>query len=237
MFNLRKKIKIDNFISNRKILGLSFVNGRIEIFNTINFEKILKIKSVDFDITKEILSEKQNYKKEIYSNSNANFISHNSSNNFHHSNSNALKINYVKDKNQVKSKLSDTSIANSLNKQSGPLFDLTEDYIIFYNYKNKYTVHPSKKVSVNRKSKFILNFSLKSKTGKAAMQRGNRVPPRKTRSKAAIENTPKKRKQALKSAKKSFLKSKTFPIKNRIAYANHKASGNGTHLRVITIVI
>ena len=44
IFNLRKKIKIDNFISNKKFLGVSFIDKRIEIFETINYNKILKIK-------------------------------------------------------------------------------------------------------------------------------------------------------------------------------------------------
>lgn len=154
VFNLRKKIKIDNFISNRKILGLAFVNGRIEIFNTINFEKILKIKSVDFCITKEIQIDKQlnNYKKEN------NHLNNVNSNIYSQSNNNTLKINYVKDKKQIKSNLSDNHGIESQNKPSGPLFDLTEDYIIFYNYKNKYAVYPSKKVSVNKKSNLIFLF-------------------------------------------------------------------------------
>lgn len=145
VFNLRKKIKIESFISNKKILGLSFVNGRVEIFNTINFEKILKIKSVDFYITKEILAEKIIAKKDNHLNNNVN-----------QSNNNAFKINYVKDKNQIKSKLKDSN--TDRDKPVGPLFDITEDFILFYNYKNKYTIYPSKKVSVNKKSK-NLNFN------------------------------------------------------------------------------
>ncbi len=195
IFNLRKKIKIESFISNRKILGLSFVNGRIEIFNTINFEKILKIKSVDFYISKEIIqNETQNFKKENHSNSNSN------------NNSNSLKINFIKDNNQIKSKLKDNDVIGSNNKLSGPLFDLTEEYIIFYNYKNKYAVYPSKKVSFNKKSNFKFYLNKPKKIGKAAMQQENRVLLRKTIQKAAIRKTTKKKKQALKNAKKNFQK-------------------------------
>jgi hypothetical protein len=151
VFNLRKKIKIDSFMSNMKILGLSFVNGRIEIFNTINFEKILKIKSVDFYITKEMLNDKLNTKKDSH------LIKNSNNSNFYNSNNNAFKINYVKDKKQIKSKVYDNNIISSNNTPNGTIFDLTEDYIIFHNYKNKYTVYPSKKVCVNKKSK-IKNF-------------------------------------------------------------------------------
>ena len=138
-------------MSNMKILGLSFVNGRIEIFNTINFEKILKIKSVDFFIAKEILNDKLNTKKDSHLIKNSNYS------NFYNSNNNAFKINYVKDIKQIKSKVDDDNINSSNNMPNGTFFDLTEDYIIFYNYKNKYTVYPSKKVLVNKKSK-ITNF-------------------------------------------------------------------------------
>lgn len=48
------------------------------------------------------------------------------------------------------------------------------------------------------------------------MQRGSPVHLKKTKPKAAIRKTQKKKKRALKSAKKNFQKLKIYQIKNQI---------------------
>jgi len=151
VFNLRKKIKIENFISNKKILGISFTNGRMEFFNTINFEKIIKIKSNDLSLSKQIFNNEQN-----------NYVNRNKKENHHstNQNTNSFKINYGKDKKNLNSKINDNSNSNNFstnnsvnNKANSILFDVTEDYIIFYNFKNKYSIYPSKKIEINKKCK------------------------------------------------------------------------------------
>lgn len=121
------------------------MNGRIEIFNTINFEKLLKIKGTEYtNISKDRIKGKIGIKK-----------TNNYNNNIYQTSNNNLKINYIKDKNEVKSKLNDNNEVSSEHRLHSALFDITEDYIIFYNYNNIYSIIPSKKVSVNNKSNVL----------------------------------------------------------------------------------
>lgn len=77
---------------------------------------------------------------------------------------NVYKPNLFKDKgpNQINTKVNFRNIKNSNHDtadSSGDInsviFDLTEEYLLFYNYKNQYSVIPSKKVFINKRGKIL----------------------------------------------------------------------------------